>query len=182
MSQNQTQFKSEFLSLYNLTVQAFQKVEEALFQRHFPYADEAIKLIEHSEVTVLNLKQEFKVISEPYLEGVEELQKYFLVNRKLKQLAQLSFNINEEPQLKAYEDLPVFSNLILENFKLKSEAFINQVDVNTILCEENDKKIQELNKKLCRDIQVLMKKTPNNVNRGVNLILATTLFLEISES
>ena len=84
---------------------------------------------------------------------------------KLKAIADLVLHINEEPQLKAYEDLPLLADCALAALTGKDEAV----------------RAQELFEKLSKDIHALMKKTPNNVNRGMNLILLSLHLFEITE-
>lgn len=82
-------------------------------------------------------------------------------------LAELVLRINEEPQLKAYEDMPLLAENVIGMF---SEASGDRLKI-----------VQEIFDRINKDVQVMMKKTPNNVNRGVNLILAANHYVQIAE-
>ncbi len=86
----------------------------------------------------------------------------------IRSAAELALRINEEPQLKAYEDLPKLAELT---------ALLIESD------ERSDGKLKEakeLFERINKDVQVLMKKTPNNVNRGMNLILIVSHFVAVA--
>ena len=82
-------------------------------------------------------------------------------------LAELVLRINEEPQLKAYEDMPMLAENVMEMF---SEPTGDRLKI-----------AHEIFDRINKDVQVMMKKTPNNVNRGVNLILAANHYVQIAE-
>ena len=84
----------------------------------------------------------------------------------IQSIAELTLRINEEPQLKAYEDLPVLAENVIAMFAAPSGDRL--------------KTSREIFDRINKDIQALMKKTPNNVNRGVNLILAANHYLQIA--
>ncbi|GEM_PF-2986796 len=90
-----------------------------------------------------------------------------VIRHHIRALAELTLRINEEPQLKAYEDLPKLAETVMAMFENPSENHL--------------KTAREIFDRINKDIQILMKKTPNNVNRGVNLILAANQYLEIAE-
>lgn len=85
----------------------------------------------------------------------------------LRALAELVVRINEEPQLKAYEDLPLLAENVAAMFSDPSSDRL--------------KTAKEIFDRINKDVQVMMKKTPNNVNRGVNLILAANHYVQIAE-
>ena len=90
-----------------------------------------------------------------------------IIQFHIRALAELTLRINEEPQLKAYEDLPLLAEDVIAMF---SEPSGDRV-----------KTAKEIFNRINKDVQVMMKKTPNNVNRGVNLILAANHYVQIAE-
>ncbi|MBI4399057.1 MAG: hypothetical protein HY586_08005 [Candidatus Omnitrophica bacterium] len=75
-------------------------------------------------------------------------------------LGELVLGINEEPQLKPYEDLPRLA-------ELASRALTSGEEAKNSLSQAG-----QYFQTLSKDVQAMMKKTPNNVHRGVLLILA----------
>ena len=84
----------------------------------------------------------------------------------IRSIAELTLRINEEPQLKAYEDLASLADAVILMLSTS---------------ENRLKEVMEIYDRISRDIQAMMKKTPNNVNRGVNLILLANHYVQIAQ-
>jgi phosphate transport system protein len=170
--------------LIQILLDSLRGIEKAIYNRHFPYADDVLHQDSQVQELFLEISKEMTVLCEDEKEQFyfsETLTNLRTVWHYIILLARLTFQINEEPQLKAYVDFPRLSEAVIRILETSIDLFLKGKPEEVEWREQQKNDIKALDEKLVKDIQILMKKTANNVNRGVNLILAANYFIQISE-
>lgn len=85
-------------------------------------------------------------------------------------IARRALELNKEPQLKAYVDIPRMATLALDMLKDALDSFVNKHPDKAILIIPRDKEVDEINRHLYRELSSYMIETPSNVTRCLNLM------------
>lgn len=78
--------------------------------------------------------------------------------------------LNQEPQLKAYVDLPKMATIALEMLGDAMSAFVNREPEKARLIVPRDKEVDLLNKQLHRELSSYMIERPSTITRCLNLM------------
>lgn len=160
---------------FELVEDCFTSSAKALLARNSRYGDEALQ--KASEVEALG--KEMCGESAGRFSGFHRDLELFWEHTRF--IAETALRINEEPQLKAYEDLPLLIQHTHEMIRAAFQSVLNGTGLDADSLRERRRLVSEIDERLAKDIQALMKKTPNNVNRGVNLILVSGRLVQIAE-
>jgi len=85
-------------------------------------------------------------------------------------IARRAIELNKEPQLKTYVDIPRMATLALDMLKDALDSFVNKHPDKAILIIPRDKEVDEINRHLYRELSSYMIETPSNVTRCLNLM------------
>ncbi len=85
-------------------------------------------------------------------------------------IARRAVDLNKEPQLKPYVDLPRMATMALEMLNDGLEAFVSRDTARARAVLPRDKDVDALNKQLQRELVTYMLEQPNTITRCLNLM------------
>jgi phosphate transport system protein len=85
-------------------------------------------------------------------------------------IARRSRDLNREPQLKPYVDLPRMALMVLEMLGTAIDSFIRSDGELARTVIPRDKEIDQLNKQLHRELTSFLAESPGNITRCLNLM------------
>jgi phosphate transport system protein len=86
-------------------------------------------------------------------------------------IARRAIELNAEPQLKPYVDIPNMANLGLAMLKEALDAFVARDTAKARAIIPRDKQVDELNRQLHRELASFMIERPSNISRCLNLMV-----------
>jgi phosphate transport system protein len=85
-------------------------------------------------------------------------------------IARRSRELNREPQLKPYVDLPRMANMVLDMLETALGAFVDGNSEKARSVVPRDKEVDQLNKQLHRELTSFIAENPANISRCLNLM------------
>jgi len=85
-------------------------------------------------------------------------------------IARRSMELNMEPQLKAYIDIPRMAHLALDMLKGALDAFVNKQAEQAEAIVPRDKEVDQIHKQFQRELSSYMVENPQNITRCLNLM------------
>lgn len=96
-------------------------------------------------------------------------------------VAERAIELNEEPQLKPYIDIPRMANWTLRMVKESLDAFVNQdADLARKVCADDDF-VDDLTEQLFRELVSFMLENPSNITRAIRLTFIGKYFERIGD-
>jgi phosphate transport system protein len=96
-------------------------------------------------------------------------------------IARRARELNEEPQLKPYVDIPNMAKTALEMLKTALDSFVNREPENARKVIPRDKEVDTLNKQLHRELASYMVEKPNTITRCLNLMVISKSLERIAD-
>jgi phosphate transport system protein len=96
-------------------------------------------------------------------------------------IARRTVELNEEPQLKPYVDIPHMAQLALEMLREALDAFVNRDPVRARAVIPRDKQVDGLNKQLHRELASYMIEKPSTISRCLNLMVISKALERIAD-
>jgi phosphate transport system protein len=96
-------------------------------------------------------------------------------------IARRSIELNSEPQLKPYVDLPKMAQLGLEMLDRAINAFVNRDPRDARDIIKRDKEVDALNKQLHRELASYMIERPSTITRALNLMVVSKALERIAD-
>jgi phosphate transport system protein len=88
-------------------------------------------------------------------------------------IARRAVELNQEPALKAYVDIPRMAGLAIAMLKEALDAFVNKQPDKARALVPRDKEVDAINRQLHRELAGHMTENPSSVSRCLNLITAS---------
>ena len=92
------------------------------------------------------------------------------VGDEAKKMAKGASELNLEPQLKPYVDIPRMAHLALAMLKQALDAFVNGKTEQALTLIPRDKEVDELYRQLHRELASFMVERPSTISRCLNLM------------
>jgi phosphate transport system protein len=89
--------------------------------------------------------------------------------------------LNTEPQLKAYVDLPRMATMALEMMREAISAFINREPDKARAVVRRDSEVDNLNRQLHRELSSFMVERPASISRCLNLMVISKCLERIAD-
>jgi phosphate transport system protein len=86
-------------------------------------------------------------------------------------IARRALELNKEPQLKAYVDVPRMAGIALEMLKSALDAFVHKEPEKALAIIARDKEVDEINRHLHRELSSYMIEDPTTITRCLNLMV-----------
>ena len=86
-------------------------------------------------------------------------------------ISRRALELNEEPQLKPYVDIPRMAQLGSEMLKEAMESFVQHAPDRARAIIPRDKEVDNLNRQLHRELASFMVETPNTITRCLHLMV-----------
>lgn len=96
-------------------------------------------------------------------------------------ISRRAIELNEEPQLKPYVDIPRMAQLGLEMLKEAMESFVHQTSERARAIIPRDKEVDNLNRQLHRELASFMVETPNTISRCLHLMVVSKSLERIAD-
>ena len=96
-------------------------------------------------------------------------------------IARRALELNQEPQLKPYVDIPHMAKLALEMLKESIDAFVNRDPARARAVIPRDKEVDGLNKQLHRELASYMIEKPTTITRCLNLMVISKSLERIAD-
>ena len=96
-------------------------------------------------------------------------------------ISRRAIELNEEPQLKPYVDIPRMAQLGLEMLKEAMESFVQQTPARARAIIPRDKEVDNLNRQLHRELASFMVETPNTITRCLHLMVISKSLERIAD-
>jgi len=162
---------------------AVAKASEALFERDSKKAEEIIKgdqEINLCEIEIDELGHELIALYQPTAVDLRFITMVLKINSDLERvgdqavnIAEKAIEINQEPPMKPYVDLPKCAETVRTMVREALDAFMKRDPVKAREILEKDDVIDGINDKVYKDLQKLMMEKPESVRQGVALIMVS---------
>ena len=96
-------------------------------------------------------------------------------------IARRARELNQEPQLKPYMDIPRMANLALEMLGDAMQSFIQRDSGKARAVSPRDKDVDALNKQLYRELASFMVEKPGNITRCLHLMVISKSLERIAD-
>lgn len=96
-------------------------------------------------------------------------------------IARRGIELNREPQMKAYVDIPRMGALGLEMLRDALDAFVNKNPAKARAVVPRDKQVDEIHKQLQRELVSYMIETPATITRALNLMVISKSLERIAD-
>ncbi len=96
-------------------------------------------------------------------------------------IARRGIELNTEPQLKAYVDLPRMATMALEMMREAISAFINREPDKARAVVRRDSEVDNLNRQLHRELSSYMVERPATISRCLNLMVISKCLERIAD-
>jgi len=96
-------------------------------------------------------------------------------------IARRARQLNEEPQLKPYVDIPRMSELALTMLRDSLQCFVNRDPAKARGIVPRDKEVDNLNRQLHRELASFMVETPNTITRCLHLMVISKSLERIAD-
>jgi phosphate transport system protein len=96
-------------------------------------------------------------------------------------ISRRALEVNAEPQLKPYVDIPRMADLALEMLKEALEAFVTRDPARARAVIPRDKQVDALNKQLHRELASFIIEQPPTITRALNLMVISKALERIAD-
>jgi phosphate transport system protein len=96
-------------------------------------------------------------------------------------IAKRALELNQEPQLKPYVDIPRMATMALEMLNNAIDAFVNRNPEKARAVIPRDKEVDALNKQLHRELASFMVENPNTITRALSLMVISKRLERIAD-
>jgi phosphate transport system protein len=96
-------------------------------------------------------------------------------------IARRALELNKEPQLKAYVDIPRMAQMGLEMLHDAIDAFVNRDPAKARAIIPRDKDVDALNKQLHRELVSFVVESPATITRALNLMVISKSLERIAD-
>ena len=96
-------------------------------------------------------------------------------------ISRRAIELNQEPQLKPYVDIPRMAHLGLEMLKEAMESFVQRTPARARAVIPRDKDVDALNRQLHRELASYMVETPNTISRCLHLMVISKSLERIAD-
>lgn len=161
-------------------------------------------LVGHSDVLAREVKEKDSIVDELEME-VDELAihllskaplasdlRFIIVATKISQnlervadeattIARRTLELNQEPQLKPYVDIPRMAETALDMLKTALDAFVNRESAKARAVIPRDKEVDNIHRQLQRELASFMVEDPKNISRCLNLMVISKSLERIAD-
>jgi phosphate transport system protein len=96
-------------------------------------------------------------------------------------ISQRAIELNEEPQLKPYIDIPIMSQLAQKMLRESLDAFVRKDVALAFEVIETDNKVDALKNQIFRELLTFMMEDPRTIPRAIRLILVSRYLERVAD-
>ncbi|MCA9471482.1 MAG: phosphate signaling complex protein PhoU [Nitrospirales bacterium] len=174
-----TELKQKILRMGALVEEQIQQATHALTSRDVDLAQEVInndRRVNTLDVEVDEACLNLLALYQPAARDLRFITTAMKISTDLERMSDLAENIcertielNEEPQLKPYIDIPAMAEKCLKMVGEALDAFVRGDSVLARKVLEDDDEIDELNEQLFRELLSYMIENPKTISRAIRL-------------
>jgi len=175
--------KDKILAMGNRLVDMIEQTMHALVERDSDLAREMIEFdheINRLEVEIDEMSLNIIALRQPAAGDLRFITLALKVTTDLERIGDLCVNIaeralelNEEPQLKPYLDLPKMAKATTEMIRDALEAFLRGDDTLAASVTLRDDEVDNLNEQVFRELLTFMLEDPKTITRATRLIFVS---------
>jgi phosphate transport system protein len=172
--------REKILAMGNRLVDMIDQTMQALVERDSLLAKEMIEFdheINRLEVEIDEMSLNIIALRQPAAGDLRFITLALKVTTDLERMGDLCVNIaeralelNEEPQLKPYLDLPKMAEATMSMIRDSLEAFLRRDDQLAIQVTVRDDEVDQLNVQVFRELLTFMLEDPKTITRATRLI------------
>ena len=172
--------REKILAMGNRLVDMIDQTMHALVERDSALAKEMIEFdheINRLEVEIDEMSLNIIALRQPAAGDLRFITLALKVTTDLERMADLCVNIaertlelNEEPQLKPYLDLPKMAEVTMGMIRDSLEAFLRRDDQLATQVMVRDDEVDQLNEQVFRELLTFMLEDPKTITRSTRLI------------
>lgn len=161
-------------------------------------------LVEHSDSLAREVKEKDRLVDDLEME-VDEMAihllskaplasdlRFIIVATKISQnlervadeattIARRTLELNQEPQLKPYVDIPRMAETALDMLKTALDAFVNRESIKAREVIPRDKEVDNIHRQLQRELASFMVEDAKNISRCLNLMVISKSIERIAD-
>jgi phosphate transport system protein len=139
-------------------------------------------LVERDDVLARRAKEEDEILDELEVE-IDEMAISLLerVGDEATTISRRALELNAEPQLKPYVDIPKMADTALQMLKEALDSFVTRDPARARAVIPRDKEVDSLNKQLHRELASYMIEQPPTITRCLNLMVISKSLERIAD-
>lgn len=163
----------------------------ALFERDSKKAEQVIKKDQEINIDEIEIDQcghELIALYQPTAIDMRFISVVLKMTNDLERMGDQAVNIaekaiivNQEPPIKPYKDLSEMARVTRQMVHEALAAFMSEDPIKAKEILEKDDSVDQYNKKIYEDIQVIMKNNPEIIRTGVSLIMVAHNFERLAD-
>jgi len=182
--------KQELLSMATKSKAAVEKAASAVIDRNDTLAEEVKREDDALDQLEVNIDERALLLlsKAPLATQLRLITVAMKVNQNLERIgdeattiARRALELNREPQLKPYIDLPRITRLTLDMIDDALTAFVTGNVAKAGELVKRDKKVDDLNRQLHRELSSYMVEEPKTIGRCLNLIVVSKSLERIAD-
>ena len=173
--------KEEILKMGGIVEEMIARSTQTLVERNSTLAQEIMKRdpeVNHLEMEIDERCVQLLALHQPAGSDLRFIAIGLRISKDLERMGDLAVNIceqalnlNKEPQLKPYKDLPLMAAKAQQMVKTTLDAFVKRdAGLAQQVCEMDDE-VDDLNDRVFQELVTLMQNDSGSVSRAVRLIL-----------
>ena len=176
-------FKEKLFRMGLQAEEAIAKASQALFERDSKKAEAVIKgdqEINLCEIEIDEMGHELIALYQPMAVDLRFITMVLKINSDLERMgdqavniAEKAIEINQEPAMKPFIDLPKIADTARGMVREALDAFMQRDAAKAKEILERDDVIDQLNDKIYEDVQKIIREKPETVKQGVALIMVS---------
>ena len=155
--------KEKLLTMSSLAASSVQNAVKALVER----SDDLARQVEQADDQLDALEIELLRMITVAMKITHDLER---VGDEATTIARRAVDLNKEPQLKPYVDIPRMATMTLEMLNHALEAFVSRDTARARAVLPRDKDVDALHKQLQRELVTYMMEQPTTITRCLNLM------------
>jgi phosphate transport system protein len=177
------QVKQKTLRLGSLVEDMVERAVTALVDRDSSQAEETIaddQKVDVLEVEIDETCMRLLALHQPAAGDLRFITTAMKISGDLERSADQAVNIceraielNEEPQLKPYIDIPIMSQLAQKMLRDSLDAFVRKDGQLARAVIEADNRVDALKSQIFRELLTFMMEDPRTIRRGINIVLVS---------
>ncbi|MBN1625916.1 MAG: phosphate signaling complex protein PhoU [Deltaproteobacteria bacterium] len=159
---------------------AIKKAIQSLVERHSEIAEKVIEdddIVNAKEIEIDEFCLKLLALRQPAAKDLRFITTAIKINYDLERIGDMAVNIcervlelNQEPQLKPYIDLPIMTDVTHTMVKEALDAFINEDTELAMKVTRDDEKVDHLLDQIFRELLTYMMQDPRTITRAARVL------------
>ena len=189
--QELSELKDKLLAMASHAEAAVQNAVRSLTERNDELAQQVIEddaIIDQFEIEMDELAVRLLALKAPVASDLRMITVAMKISHDLERvgdeattIARRSLELNKEPQLKPYIDIPRMASIGLQMLKDALDSFVQRAPDRARAIIPRDKEVDAINKQLHRELASFMIESPATITRALNLMVISKSLERIAD-